>query len=508
MHDDKTPNPGAEAGAADEIEMPEEPASAEAARERVDLAQEHLEISVDVADKFAAHAFDARVRAGTADEAHQVAREAHGKYEAAEQEAHKKAADLDTASDKAAAARADAYTAEGKARNALTDALAGDDPAAIDEAYNALRAAQAFHKGASGVDDALRIAAEDAAEAARDADIAEDAAEFRLTILQDADDKAERAAKEADAAYAKASDVAEDARESYAQSIEAEKAVLQDADKAAADDTGSSVWGTDEDAMADALRAVPAEDAGDVEHIEMPPEPAKEQAEPSGSGAAPTVEGNASSRLMDGGGGASPIEDLRDEAFSGEEEGESAPDVAAPDAAVEGAAVGAAGDGLSIGETIEDASGPILDPPADTGAAGDIPFGGAFDPVGEAIKDVAEAAPGIGDALGEIAEAGQATAADETTDFTRIDKDFGVDSSGDVWVNVDFVANQQKNQQKVEALGDAAEDVGESTVDFVEGIPLVGDDIGDALSDGYDVVEDVVDHADDPVVKDVVDPWG
>jgi hypothetical protein len=146
------------------------------------------------------------------------------------------------------------------------------------------------------------------------------------------------------------------------------------------------------------------------------------------------------------------------------------PDVAAPDAAVGGAAVGAAGDGLSIGETIEEASGPILDPPADTGA-------------------------------------GEATAADETTDFTRIDKDFGVDSGGDVWVNLDYVAEQNRAEALRDTAEDVAEDVGESTVDFVEGIPFVGEDIGDALRDGYDVVEDVVDHADDPVVEDV-DPWG
>ena len=75
-----------------------------------------------------------------------------------------------------------------------------------------------------------------------------------------------------------------------------------------------------------------AEAAGDADEIERPPEPAREQAEPPGS-EAPPIKGDASSRLMDGGGRASPIEDLRDEAFSGEEEGEGAPDVAAAAAA-------------------------------------------------------------------------------------------------------------------------------------------------------------------------------
>ena len=68
----------------------------------------------------------------------------------------------------------------------------------------------------------------------------------------------------------------------------------------------------------DAIRETLDEDAGDIEYIEMPPEPARNQAEPPGSEAAPTT-GDAS-RLM-GGEGASPTDALRDEAFSREEEG-------------------------------------------------------------------------------------------------------------------------------------------------------------------------------------------
>jgi hypothetical protein len=190
------------------------------------------------------------------------------------------------------------------------------------------------------------------------------------------------------------------------------------------------------------------------------------------------------------------------------------PDVAAPDAAVGGAAVGAAGDGLSIGETIEEASGPILDPPAGTGAAGEQAGGEAVDaalygpgmgnptPSNPAPSEPA-AAPGATEAAGDAVE-------DETTNVYT-------DSDGKLWVDGDDynrtvgeyndLLEHTESQQQVEALGDAAEDVGESTVDFVEGIPIIGEDIGDTLREGYDVVEDVVDHADDPVVEDV-DPWG
>jgi hypothetical protein len=176
-----------------------------------------------------------------------------------------------------------------------------------------------------------------------------------------------------------------------------------------------------------------------------------------------------------------------------------------PAASVGGAAVGAGavGEAGGPGQTIEDAGETILDPPGDAGAAGDVPFGGAFDPVGEAIEHVAEA-PGLGEVFGRVAGDVEATAADETTEFTRLDENLGYDSGGDIWVNLDYL----ENQAKVEALGDAAEDVGESTVDFVGGIPIIGDDIGDALREGYDVVEDVVDHADDPAVVEDVDPWG
>ena len=78
----------------------------------------------------------------------------------------------------------------------------------------------------------------------------------------------------------------------------------------------------------------------------------------------------------------------------------------------------------------------------------------------------------------------------------------------DMWgVSLESRQAERQEEQQVEALADAAEDVSESTVDFVGGIPFVGEDIGDALREGYDVVEDAVDHADDPVVEDV-DPWG
>ena len=63
--------------------------------------------------------------------------------------------------------------------------------------------------------------------------------------------------------------------------------------------------------------------------VEEPDEPgATEQVQPPGSEAAP-IEGDASSRLIDGG-GTLPTEDSRDEAFSGEDEGEGAFDAAAP----------------------------------------------------------------------------------------------------------------------------------------------------------------------------------
>lgn len=221
-------------------------------------------------------------------------------------------------------------------------------------------------------------------------------------------------------------------------------------------------------------------------------------------------------------------------------------------ATVGGAAVGAAGDGFGIGETIEDASGPVLDPP---GAAGDVPFGGAFDPVGEAITDVGRS-PGAGDALGGIAPdvvggdvgdvgeqaggeavdaalygpgmgnpapsappqaapetaapAAEATTADEGTNYR-------IDSEGKVWVDADdhdrlvdnwnTLVEETESQQQFDALADAAEDVGEAVADFVETLPFVGDALGDALGDAHDVVEDVIDHMDAAVVEDV-DPWG
>jgi hypothetical protein len=63
--------------------------------------------------------------------------------------------------------------------------------------------------------------------------------------------------------------------------------------------------------------------------VEEPDEPgATEQVQPPDSEAAP-IEGDASSRLIDGG-GTLPTEELRDEAFSGEDEGEGAFDAAAP----------------------------------------------------------------------------------------------------------------------------------------------------------------------------------
>ncbi len=55
-------------------------------------------------------------------------------------------------------------------------------------------------------------------------------------------------------------------------------------------------------------------------------------------------------------------------------------------------------------------------------------------------------------------------------------------------------------RQKLDALGDTAEDVGQAVADSFKHIPLIGDATGEALEDAGDVVEDVVDHLYDPVV--------
>ena len=203
MQDDETPNPGAEAGDADEIEMPSEPASASHARDVAKVAQWRAEIAAEAAavaaDRAAETSADAaggevivaHARAGDAYAALTASFESHEKYRVAEIDARDKAAALDAASDKAQLARAEAYVAEWDARNAYTKAIAEGDPAAIAEAKQALSAAELLHKTASGVDDALRITAEDAAEAAKMADTAEDAAEARLGWLYDANVKAE-----------------------------------------------------------------------------------------------------------------------------------------------------------------------------------------------------------------------------------------------------------------------------------------------------------------------------
>jgi hypothetical protein len=487
VHDDETPNPGAEAGDADEIEMPQEPASVDAATTRRDMALIDYANAVDKAEAATNDALMAHFRYGEAKEAYKVAFDQHMDYLMAETRASDNAAALDAASDKAEYARAEAYVAEVKARDAYTKAIAEGDPAAIAEAKQALSAAEALHKGTIGYDDALRAAAEDAAEAAKMADIAEDAAQIRNDLLLDAEVDAKIAAQEAENAKSEAYD------ELYRRRVEFEEVKdaledMEELDRRRAEFEKAKDANKDGDPGEEGMKTLhevesqdnPFLDPANVDetHIEMPPEPAREQAvEPPGSEAAPIVEGEASSRLMDGGVGASPTENSRDEAFSGNE-GEGAPDAtAATDTAVGGAsvggvAVGDAGDRFSIGETNKDLSEPILGP---------------------------------------LGDAGDAAVEDETTNVYT-------DSDGKLWVDGDDynrtvgeyndLLEHTEGQQKVEALADAAEDVGESVEDFVGGIPFVGDDLGGALREGYDVVEDVVDHADDPAVVQDVDPWG
>jgi hypothetical protein len=174
---------------------------------------------------------------------------------------------------------------------------------------------------------------------------------------------------------------------------------------------------------------------------------ATERAEPPGSAAAPIGEGEASSRLI--GREALPTEDaLRDEAFSGEEKGEGAPEAnaaaapatAAGDDEIEmppeieippdsveqasaddaadavgeaGAAIGAEADAVEAsgpGETIEEADDEaiLVDPPAETGAAADV-VEPMEDPAADAAYEGVETPPSftedaLGGGLGEVGE--------------------------------------------------------------------------------------------------------
>jgi hypothetical protein len=120
--------------------------------------------------------------------------------------------------------------------------------------------------------------------------------------------------------------------------------------------------------LADAPAAEPwggATPPGPVEQEALPveepeadePGASGQTVEPPASEATPIVEGEASSLI---GGEVLPTDVLRDEAFSGKEEGESAPEAAPAEAVVGGATMGAAG---GPGETIEDVGEAILDPP-------------------------------------------------------------------------------------------------------------------------------------------------
>lgn len=225
----------------------------------------------------------------------------------------------------------------------------------------------------------------------------------------------------------------------------------------------------------------PVEQEGPPLEDELEPdEPsASERVEPPGSDAAPIVEGEASPLI--GGGGALPTEELRDEAFSGEEEGEGPPDAAtaaeatAPtDAAAGGAAVGAVGEAGGPGEAIEDAADEaILDPPEATEDAfiskeqwdhirEHIPpgtTGGApSEPGGEVVDAPAAEWNPWDKAAGGVADAAEAAV---------IEKGEAVEES-------------------IEVTGEALEDVAES-------IPFVGDTLGDAVGDATDVAQDFVD---------------
>jgi hypothetical protein len=138
---------------------------------------------------------------------------------------------------------------------------------------------------------------------------------------------------------------------------------------------------------------------------------------------------------MDGG-GALPTEELRDEAFSGEEEREGAPDAVAAAAAeaaegVEGVEIempldsvgqvgadaalgaGAVGEAGGPGETIEDAAKAILDSPEATGAGVDH----MDDPAADAVYDGVENLPFMKDELeGGLGDVGDEDVVDPMDD--------------------------------------------------------------------------------------------
>lgn len=68
------------------------------------------------------------------------------------------------------------------------------------------------------------------------------------------------------------------------------------------------------------------------------------------------------------------------------------------------------------------------------------------------------------------------------------------------WEHYDIV-QESEDRQRGEAIEDAAKDLGEGVGSFVKGIPIVGDDAGDALGDVGDVVEDAVDNMEGPASR-------
>ena len=69
--------------------------------------------------------------------------------------------------------------------------------------------------------------------------------------------------------------------------------------------------------------------------------------------------------------------------------------------------------------------------------------------------------------------------------------------------NFDSNVKDFEERQKLDALEDTAEDVGEAVVDSVKHIPFIGEALGETFEGAGDFAEDVVDHMDDAVV----DPW-
>lgn len=195
-----------------------------------------------------------------------------------------------------------------------------------------------------------------------------------------------------------------DALEEYQRNqLEMQKSEIEtppDSDEQVGAAAGGGEIQTPLDLLKDQLRQGRLLDEKDEQEKETPPfdkpqaeaSSATEGVELPGSEAAPIVAGD-DSPLMDGG-GALPTEELRDEAFSGEEQREGAPDAvaaAAPAEATEGVEIempldsvgqvdadaalgaGAVGEAGGSGETIEAAGEAVLvDPPADTGAPADV----------------------------------------------------------------------------------------------------------------------------------------